>query len=95
MRSRFGRGRRSRGPAERKAEPIDAERSFQQLLESGCIPAESLDTVDAPGVAAHFAALGSGQTASGARLIVGKDWRFYAEDERDRGGRSARPRERE
>ena len=71
MRSRFGRGRRPRGPAERKAEPIDAERCFQQLLESGCIPAESLDSVDAPGVASHFAALGSGQTTSGARLIVG------------------------
>ena len=31
----------------------------------------------------------------GARLIVGKDWRFYTEDEGDRGGGSARPRERE
>ena len=31
----------------------------------------------------------------GARLIVGKDWRFYTEDKGDRGGGSARPRERE
>ena len=31
----------------------------------------------------------------GARLIVGKDWRFYAEDEGDSGGKSARPCERE
>ena len=31
----------------------------------------------------------------GARLIVGKDWRFYTEDEGDRGGGSARHRDRE
>ena len=69
MRTRFGRGRRSRGPAERKAEPIDAGRSFQQLIDAGSVPVESLETVELPGVAANFAALGSGETSDTDNLF--------------------------
>ena len=70
MRTRFGRGRRTRGPAERKAEPIDAGRSFQQLIEAGTLSVESVEAVEVPGIAANFAVLGSAQTKAGERVLV-------------------------
>jgi len=71
MRRRFGRGRRSRGPADSKGTPIDAARWFERLTGESIVDVEALESVSADDVPASFAVVGSGEREGGERILVG------------------------
>jgi len=71
MRRRFGRGRRGRSSGDGRNGPIDAARWFERLCAEQLIPAASLEPLETEDVPAGFAALGTGQSEAGERVLVG------------------------